>query len=103
LDTVEAEWNAEGVMLPNGSSIIVAKEKVRGVPGVLPLPPAPEGVDVQLGSIHMEKRRLRDGKKILMATINQNNKTKPPLVYYYWKQSPSRKFELMKPQPGIPN
>lgn len=69
----ETTWLAEGVMLPNGTSVIVPKEGIRGVPGVLPLPPAPHGMTMQTSKIQMRRQRLIDGKKMLVATIPQEN------------------------------
>lgn len=67
------EWMAEAVMLPNGSSVIVPKKGVRGVPSLLPLPPRPDGVTVDMRNIHMRRKRLRNGKRIVIATLNRRN------------------------------
>ena len=69
----ETEWLAEGVLLPNGTTVIVPSEGVRGVPGVLPLPPAPIGITMQTNKIQMRRQRLIDGMKILVASIPQEN------------------------------
>ncbi|XP_018496857.1 mucin-5AC-like [Galendromus occidentalis] len=91
----ETTWLAEGVLLPNGTSVIVPKEGIRGVPGVLPLPPAPVGIAMQTSKIQMRRQRLIDGKKILVATIPQENPQNPPLVYYYWKEPRTRRYVLV--------